>query len=94
MAEGKNREESAYCRAFRHGLDGHVFQEKRNGRTAWVAYLECKDCGSRRIDVMEPNTCQLLGRSYTHEDWYDTTLSPQDAKQIVFARMLTLAAGR
>ena len=90
MAEGKNKEESAYCRAFRHALDGHTLQETRRGRIVWVAYLECKDCGTRRVDVMQPHTWQLLYRPpYEHEEWYDTLLPVQEAKAIVFTRMFT-----
>lgn len=82
------------CQAFRHQFDGHVFLERSRatGRTVWVARLECPRCGTRRVDVMVPETCELISRSYEHSDEYRDALDTRDrddAKRIVFTSMLT-----
>lgn len=76
------------CRAFRHVFDGNVFQEQVAGRTVWVARLDCGRCGTHRIDIMTPRTCELISRSYVHPDDYDGMLSPLEARQQLFTSML------
>lgn len=80
------------CRALRHAFDGHVLREKVQGKIRWVARLECDRCGTLRIDVMMPNTCELVSRRYDHPDNYDGTLSQQAARRELFKRMLAAAA--
>lgn len=82
------------CRAFsRHDLDGHVFEEQLDRRVAgrrlvWVARLECAGCGTQRIDVMMPRSCELISRLYVHPDGYDGKISPAEARRIIFKHML------
>lgn len=80
------------CRAFRHNFDGHVYQEqiggRVGGRVVWVARLECPRCGTHRVDVMAPGTCELISRSYVHPDDYDGMLSPNEARRTLYQGML------
>jgi hypothetical protein len=77
------------CKTFLHSFDGHVFLEDRPklGST-WVAKLECTVCGSRREDVMTPNTCQLLHRSYDWSEDYEQSLPRTAAKAELFQQLL------
>jgi hypothetical protein len=82
------------CRAFRHAIDeenGSLFQEQRDGRTVWVAPLECPRCGTRRTDVMTPRACELISRTYDHPDGYDGLLTPAEARRILYKHKLAQA---
>lgn len=76
------------CRAFKHVFDGHVFQENVNGKTVWVARLECQNgCETKRIDVMKPRSFELLYRSYEHGKSYDGKLTQAKARKLVMEHM-------
>lgn len=77
------------CRALqKHALDGYVVQERVDGRVVWVASLQCTNCGTWRHDVMKPKTCELISRSYSHPDDYDGSLSPAEARKLLFQHMM------
>lgn len=80
--------EHAKCRVFMHRLEGHVFLETVNGRSRWVARLQCVRCGRSRVDVMTVGTCELISRKYFGGDGYDTTWDRSDAKKFLFKVML------
>lgn len=59
---------TARCKTYGHDLDGPVFREKIKGVIRWVLYADCDRCGTRRIDVMMPNTCELVSRHYDYDN--------------------------
>jgi hypothetical protein len=80
--------ESARCKVFKHDFDGHIFLETIKNSTRWVARLQCTRCGTRRVDVMIPLTCELVSRHYEYPDTYDTQLEHSDAKRVLFKFMI------
>lgn len=82
---------SAQCRVFRHAFDGNVYEERLEDsrKKVWVARLECKSCGTRRIDVMVPSTCELISRhyDYSNAEGYNTKLPHPDARRYLFKVM-------
>lgn len=77
------------CRAFRvHNLDGHTFAEHVGGRNVWVARLTCDRCGTHRIDVMKPRSCELISRLYVHPDNYDGAMTSAEARKIIYKHMI------
>lgn len=85
---------SARCHVFKHQLDGNVYEETRDGHKRWVARLQCRRCGTWRTDVMMPYTCDLVSRKYEHPQTYETQMSHQDAKKILFKRMMEAGVGQ
>jgi hypothetical protein len=83
-------ETTMICKTFMHQLDGHVFAETIEGQARWVARLECGRCGTRRIDVMVPQSCKLISRKYDYTGCvdYDRTVDRLDAKKDLFKSML------
>lgn len=79
---------TAVCKTFRHTLEGPVFQETVAGVVRWVAYLTCVKCGSLRRDVMTVGSCELVSRTYSHSDDYDTLMDVSEAKKVVFKDLL------
>ena len=78
------------CKTFMHRLEGHVFVETIDEQRRWVARLECSTCGTRRVDVMMPQTCELVSRKYEYEGCadYDRSVDRTEAKKALFKLML------
>lgn len=79
---------TAVCKTFRHDLEGPVYQETVSGVVRWVAYLSCGKCGTLRRDVMTVGTCELVSRTYSHPEDYDTLMDVSEARKMVFKSLL------
>jgi hypothetical protein len=86
----KKARPSAWCKTFLHDLDGHTYVEtsEATGAEVWVAALECLRCGTRRVDFMVPETCELISRRYFHPKEYDKHLARDEAKREVMSSMM------
>lgn len=82
MYVGRMNLTTARCKTYGHDLDGPVFLERIKGHMRWVLYAECSRCGTKRIDVMTPKTCELISRHYNYDaaPEYDQTEDRRKAK--------------
>lgn len=77
------------CRALqKHAFDGRVVQQRRDGKVVWVAELECASCGTWRLDVMKPKSCELISRTYEHPSDYDGRVVPAEARKLLYQHMI------
>jgi hypothetical protein len=62
-----------HCHVYGHPWnEGPIFEEvpPEFGVLAWVARNDCTSCGKVRTDYMQPETMELLLRTYTEVDGY------------------------
>lgn len=86
---------TARCKTYGHDLDGPVFLERVKGVMRWVLHAECTRCGTRRIDVMTPKTCELVSRHYDYDSApeYDKAEDRAKAKAFLMKAFLQKKQG-
>ncbi len=68
-------DENLHCHVFGHSWhEGPVTEEtpEEFGVRAWVARNDCTSCGKVRTDYMQPDTAELLLRTYSEVDGFRT----------------------
>ncbi len=91
--------DNLHCHVFGHPWhEGPITEAtpEEFGVRAWVSRLHCTSCGKVRTDYMEPETFELLWRTYSEVDGY-RTIEPTSFRQYRAEnthRRMNLRAGR